>query len=261
MHIVCVQFDIAWQDKKANFAAAKRLLGDAEIPRGSLIVLPEMFATGFSMDTSVTAEERAGATETFLAELADKHRAAVLGGLAVREADGKVYNEAVAVEPGGQVFARYAKMHLFGMAGETQHHAPGRDIATFEWEGFRVFPAVCYDLRFPELFRAGVRAGANVFCVLANWPAQRMEAWMSLLRVRAIENQAYVVGVNRVGRDPNESYAGASVIFNFAGEAMAGSAAGERVIVAEVDLPSLENYRREFPVLGDVRGDLLGPGR
>jgi len=126
-------------------------------------------------------------------------------------------------------------------------------VVTFDWRGARVSPFICYDLRFPEVFRAATRRGAQVLVVIANWPATRVEHWVTLLRARAIENQAYVAGVNRCGNDPKLAYPGRSVIVGPWGEVMADAGDGEGVAWADLDFAALESYRREFPVLRDIR--------
>jgi predicted amidohydrolase len=140
-------------------------------------------------------------------------------------------------------------MHPFKMAGELV--VPGTEPVVVECGEFKLAPAVCYDLRFPELFRAGVKRGANLFAVIANWPTARLDHWLTLLKARAIENQSYVIGVNRCGRDPNAEYPGRSQIISPRGEVLADAGGGEGVVRGELDLPELQAYRREFPVLQD----------
>jgi predicted amidohydrolase len=151
----------------------------------------------------------------------------------------------------GREVARYAKMRPFKLAGESVE--PGAEPVLVECGEFKLAPAVCYDLRFPELFRAGVKRGANLFAVIANWPTPRLDHWLTLLKARAIENQAYVIGVNRVGRDPNAEYPGRSQIIGPRGDILADAGNAEGVISAELNLPALESYRREFPALQDAR--------
>lgn len=256
MEILCCQLDTAWEDKPASFARARALLESAAPPAGALALLPEMFATGYSMNVAGIAEEPGGETDRFLAETARALGIWVLGGVVTRAPDGRGRNEAVAFAPAGRPAARYAKLHPFSFAGETRHYAPGDRVVTFEWEGVCVAPFVCYDLRFPEAFRAAVRAGAHLFAVIANWPAAREEHWAALLRARAIENQAYVAGCNRCGCDPNAAYSGRSLVFGPRGELLADAGGAEGVIRAAVDLPALLAYRKEFPALADMRGDL-----
>src|SRR5204863_3694256 len=131
----------------------------------------------------------------------------------------------------------FAKLHPFSPAGEHEHFTPGQDIVLFDWHAVKVAPLVCYDLRFPEIFRRAMLRGAQMLIVIANWPASRSEHWKTLLRARAIENQAYIVGVNRIGEDPNASYTGSSQIIDPAGVVLADAHDQRCVITAEIDLP------------------------
>ncbi|MDP7163280.1 MAG: carbon-nitrogen family hydrolase [Phycisphaerae bacterium] len=256
MNIVCVQFDITWEDPPSNYAKVSDLLDAAEVHRGDLVLLPELFAVGFTMNTTGVAEEPEGPTFGFLAELAGRWGVYVLGGLAT-SSGGVVRNEAVLLAPDGRELARYGKMHLFSPAQEADHYAPGQQIAVAQVRGLDVAPAICYDLRFPEFFRTATRQGAELFAVIANWPASRQEHWLALLRARAIENQAYVAGVNRCGRDPNVTYAGGSIIIGPRGEILAQAQEHEGIIRAAAEDEALRVWRRDFPVLKDMREDLL----
>jgi omega-amidase len=250
------QLDISWNDKPANHARVEALLDADPLPAGSLLLLPEMFSTGFSMDVAAINEGEERASERFLARLASELDLYVLGGVVNRSADGRGRNEAVLFAPDGGERARYCKLHPFSYAGETRYYVAGERVETFEWAGTTVAPFICYDLRFPEAFRAAVRRGAQVFVVIANWPAAREPHWLALLRARAIENQAYVIGVNRCGRDPNVAYSGRSLIVDPRGEILVDGGTQEGIVRAELDLSALAEYRRAFPVLADMRSDL-----
>ena len=256
MIVGACQFDIAWEDKGANHARVEALLDANPLPRGSLLALPEMFATGFSMDVAQIDEGAGRASERFLAGLARERELHVLAGVVNRGGDARGRNEAVFFGPDGSERARYCKLHPFSYSGEAQHYAAGKGIVTFEWAGATVAPLICYDLRFPEAFRAAVRRGAQMFIVIANWPAPRETHWLTLLRARAIENQAFVVGVNRCGHDPHLAYSGHSLIVDPRGEILADAGSGEGLARAEIDLSVLEAYRRSFPALADMRPDL-----
>ena len=258
MHVVAVQFDIAWEDRAANHAKVAALLERQPPPRDSVVVLPEMFASGFSMNVAKTAQDETRADERFVAALCRRFGvwcvAGVVSGGASREMG---RNEAVAVGPHGQLVARYCKMHPFSLAGEDRCCERGADVATFDCAGFTLAPVICYDLRFPELFRLATRRGASVFLVIANWPDARAEQRLILLRARAIENQAYVVGVNRVGDDPGHHYAGQSVVIDPRGDVIAQAGDGEQLLHADLDPGTLKDYRASFPWLRDVRDDLF----
>lgn len=249
MRVLGVQLDIAWEDKKANHAKVRALLTKSPPPRDALVVLPEMFSTGFSMEARKIAEGPARETEAFLAGLGTH----ALGGVVNLGPDGRGRNEAVAFGPDGAPLARYAKIHPFSYGEETKHYSGGKEIVLFSCGGFRVAPFVCYDLRFPEIFRAAARKGAQLFCVIANWPEPREAHWLALLKARAIENQAYVVGVNRCGRDPKLAYSGRSQIIGPKGDVLADAGTAEGVFGAEIDLAPLLEWRRTFPALADMK--------
>lgn len=253
MKIVGCQLDVQWEDKSANFSRLRALLAEDRPPKGSLIILPEMFATGFSMNVAGIAEGSPSKTEQFLSDLAKEHQAAVLGGLVYQGNEGKGRNEAVFIQPDGGIAARYSKLQPFSYAGETDHYEAGESVVTFEYQGFTVAPFICYDLRFPEHFRTAARRGANLFAVIANWPEVRIAHWITLLQARAIENQAFVIGVNRCGSDPNVNYSGCSLIVNPRGEIIASAGADEEIVQAEVDLNTVNSWRTEFPALKDMR--------
>ena len=261
MQVACCQFDIAWEDKPANYRRVAAMVGDAKLAAGeTLLLLPEMFATGFSMNAARTAEPVDGPTAQFVADLARRHGLHVLAGVVVSDAAapaGRARNEALAFDPSGNRVGRYAKAHLFRFAGETDHYAPGDGAAAaFDWSGCEVAPAVCYDLRFPEHFRRPAGGWPALIAVIANWPAAREAHWLALLKARAIENQAYVAAVNRVGTDGNgHRYSGRSQIIDPRGEVIADAGGDETVIRAAVDLKGLREYRRSFPALADVRDD------
>ncbi len=255
MKIIGVQHDIVWENKQANFDKVLSLLETVEITTGSLIVLPEMFSTGFSMNVEKICESSSNETETFLCETAKRFQSFVLGGLVTQTTDGRGRNESVVADPSGKAIARYCKLHPFTFAGETKHYEPGNRLVTFSWGEFTAAPLICYDLRFPEVFRHAVMRGANLSIVIACWPQSREAHWIALLQARAIENQSYTVGVNRCGSDPKLTYSGRSLILDPRGNVMADAGSGEGVIQAVPDYQALATYRSEFPALTDIRAD------
>jgi omega-amidase len=254
MRLLAVQLDIAWQNKPANFAAVERLVSAACPTPDSLIVLPETFATGFTPNLSEHAEPAQGETSRFLAGLARGFHAHVLAGVALRDRTrSKARNAAVLFSPDGRRVGVYAKRHPFSLSGEDAHVAAGHAIRVFAVGPACLAPFVCYDLRFPEDFRTAVRRGATLFVVMANWPAARAAHWRTLLQARAIENQAFVVGVNRCGDDPRGPYAGGTVVFDPQGHLVAEAGKTETVLRAEPDFAALAGYRQRFPALADMR--------
>jgi predicted amidohydrolase len=251
-NLFAVQLDIAWEDKAANFRNVRALLEATPPAAGSLVVLPEMFASGFSMNLAATRQGPEREDETFLAGLAREHGVFVVGGVVSPGAAEMGRNEAVAFSPDGALLARYTKFHPFSLGGEAQGHEAGREIATFAWGGFVVAPFVCYDLRFPEIFRAAARRGASLFVVMALWPVKRQQHWLTLLQARAIENQAYVVGVNRVGTEPGYTYAGRSVVVDPHGVIIADAGEREHVLATTIEAEVVAAWRRDFPALRDA---------
>jgi omega-amidase len=251
MDLAIIQLNPVWEDPRATFKKVERLL-EAHPPRpGAMLVLPEMFATGFSLDLKKTCTGAALETESFMRAVANRHQVAVVGGAVRMDSNGMGRNEAVAVSPAGDQLARYLKQRPFSGAGEDLAHERGYKGASFMWAGMRVAPLICYDLRFPELFRGGAKAGAEVFVVIAAWPKTRIEHWIALLRARAIENQAYVIGVNRTGDEPTYSYCGRSIIVDPHGEVVADAGEEERVLQASLDPKLPEAWREEFPAYRD----------
>jgi omega-amidase len=251
MNVVCCQTNIVWENKSKNFAAAESMLKG--VPAGSLVLLPEMFATGFSMNVPAIAETAAGETTEFLRETARKFSIYLMGGVVASGRDGRGLNQAVVMSPAGKELARYSKMQPFSLGGEAKHYNAGDDVVLFSWEGVQVAPFICYDLRFPEVFRAAVRKGAELFAVIANWPVARIHHWTILLRARAIENQAFVAGTNRCGDDPKLKYNGRSLIVNQHGDILAEADDQQQSISSEVDPAAIRAWRTDFPALQDMR--------
>ena len=259
MRVICCQPDTAWEDKPANFKRVRELLKRVTPSPDSLLLLPEMFASGFTMNVAAAADGPARESEVFLQSLAHDFQNTVLAGIVGRapDPDGRGLNEAVAFSPDGTLRARYCKLHPFSFAGEDKVYAPGAALTQFEVAGFHIAPLICYDLRFPETFRAAVKQGATLICVLANWPKARHEHWTTLLRARAIENQCYIAAVNRCGQDPRHAYAGGSTIIDMRGEILAQAGDSPCAIAADLDLEKLKAWRAEFPALSDIRNDGL----
>jgi omega-amidase len=254
MNVLALQFDIAWENKAANFARVRQLLAQAAPAKDSLVVLPEMFATGFSMNAEAIAEPYGGLTEQFLANTAREFGICLVAGAAMRGHDGKARNKALVFSPTGELLAFYAKMRLFTPGGEADHYTAGERPVAFRWGDCTVSPFICYDLRFPEIFRAAVATHRpELLVVIANFPEKRVQHWVRLLQARAIENQAYVVGGNRLGSDPYYAYPGRSLIVDPQGEILADGGDREDCIRAELDLAGLRKYRAGLRFLDDLR--------
>ena len=252
MRVHLLQYDIAWEDPPANRAKVSALVAGAAPAAGDMVVLPETAFTAFSFQTERTLPD-AAAAEAFLADLARRHRCTVVGGVVAPDALGRASNQSLAFSPEGELLARYVKIQPFTLGGERKVHAPGGEIVHFSWQGLTVAPFVCYDLRFPELFREAVTHGAEMFVVIASWPARRTHHWLTLLAARAIENQAVVVGVNRCGTDPGATYLGRSVVVSPHGHVVADAGEREHVVTTTIDPDEIRQWRRDFPALRDMR--------
>jgi predicted amidohydrolase len=253
LSVTLIQDDLAWEDPEANRRHFAALL-ERERPATDLIVLPEMFTTGFSMTAGALAEAPGGPTEHWMRDLARQFDCAVCGSLVVRDG-GDVFNRFLLVTTEGST--HYDKRHLFRMAGEAESYAPGERRVVATWRDWRIKLEVCYDLRFPVFARN--RGDYDLLLNVASWPAPRVAHWQALLRARAIENQACVIGVNRTGRDGNDvDYPGSSLAFDAQGECLADLGSGPACATVVLEGDALEDYRKRFPFLRDADAFTLG---
>ena len=250
MKVALLQMNIAWEDVPENHRRAEKMLFAAAAGGARLAILPEMFSTGFSMDAGRIAQPPGGPSESFLLAQAKAWNLCILASIP-EAGQPSPRNMALLVSPQGSV-SRYAKIHPFSYAGEHEHYAAGDRVVTAVVEGVRVTPFVCYDLRFPEPFRLAA-AETDLFVVIANWPEERREHWRTLLRARAIENLAYVAGVNRVGDGGRLHYAGDSAAISPLGETLAEGGDKKKVLFADVEPPAVQRLRSRFPALDDRR--------
>lgn len=253
MNIHLVQSDVMWENHTANHAKVRAIIHEAHPTPGSLIVLPEMAFSGFSMNVAAVTQSDALEDEALLCEMAALHQSTIVGGIVSRLPDGRGANQAVAIARDRTLLARYTKLQPFSPVGESEHFPGGEEVVTFQWNGFQVSPFICYDLRFPEHFRTAVKLGAELFVVIANWPVKRHHHWLTLLQARAIENQAFVIGVNRCGTDPDNSYNGRSVVVSPHGYIIADAGEGEQVLSARINVDEVRQCREQFPALCDMR--------
>jgi predicted amidohydrolase len=253
MRVAGLQLDIAWEDPAENFRRAQPLAREAARAGARLLALPEMFATGFSMRAEEMAAH-APATRAFLADTAERLGLWVIGGFA-EPGENRPVNACSVFAPDGSEVLNYRKIHPFSAAGEPEHFEAGEQLHTIEIEGLRVTPLVCYDLRFPELFRAAASA-TDLFVVIANWPSRRAHAWRTLLAARAIDDQAWVLGVNRVGDAEGFPHEGDTSLLDPWGEVAATLAETQGVVIGEVDAAIVAEARRKFRFLEDRRPEL-----
>ena len=254
MKIAAVQHDIVWEDPEANFEMLAPTIAQAAAEGARLVVLAEMYSTGFSMDSDRVAENPDGPSAGFLANQATSLGVWVCGSVPVRDKSKAElpFNRFVLAGPDGEA-ATYDKIHPFSYGGEHEHYAAGSELLTITVDGVRISPFVCYDLRFSDDFWV-LAHDTDCYVVVANWPAARRAHWSALLVARAIENQAYVVGVNRVGTGGGIDYQGDSVVIDPFGIEVAGAPEGEEaVLYADIDLTRLEQVRSRYPFLADRR--------
>jgi omega-amidase len=250
LRITTVQADLVWQNKAANLQKFDNLLRGSLRGQTDVIVLPEMFTTGFSMSPKTLAEPMTGETVAFLREKSRELDAAITGSF-ICEENGNYYNRLVWMQPDGQLWT-YNKRHLFSLANEQDYYTAGNEILQIEWRGWTIRPMICYDLRFPVWSRNNPPNFYDIAIYVANWPERRRHPWQSLLTARAIENQAFVVGVNRVGADGNGvSHSGDSTIVDFSGERLFQRSYTEGVETTALLKSDLENFRKKFTFLAD----------
>jgi predicted amidohydrolase len=252
MRVAGLQTEIAWEDPTASFRRIDPWIAAAAAAGARLVVLPEMFACGFSMRTEVIRESPEGPSTRFLLDRAHTHGVFVCGSVPeLPPGEPKPFNTLVLAGPDGRL-VRYRKIHPFSYAGEHEHYGAGTAHVTTLVEDVRVTLFVCYDLRFADEFWIAA-PDTDLYVVVANWPTPRREHWRTLLRARAIENQAYVIGVNRVGSGGSLEYAGDSAIVDPLGATLAEASGGETMILADVEPDVVRSTRERLPFLRDRR--------
>jgi omega-amidase len=248
LNISLVQPDIVWEDKEANRRQYEQLIQNIK-EKKEIVVLPEMFSTGFSMAPERLAEPMTGDTVQWMKNMAAKHRCILTGSLIIEE-EGKYYNRLLWVQPDGNM-GHYDKRHLFAFAEEDRHYSAGNKRLIVQVKGWRICVQVCYDLRFPVWAR-NQGDEYDVLLYVANWPERRSLAWKTLLQARAIENMSYTVGVNRVGKDGNDIYhSGDSSVFGPLGEVVWQQAHDAVVHTVTLEKQVMQSVRERFPFLKD----------
>lgn len=253
MIVAGLQFDIAWEDPEENFRRVAPLAQEATAKGAEIIALPEMFATGFSMQAEEMAVH-ADSIREFIADLARRRSVSVIAGYAESGED-RPANSCSVMAPDGREVLHYRKIHPFSLAGEPDHFEAGERIHTVEVGGVRVTPLICYDLRFPELFRVAATA-TDLFVVIANWPERRAHAWRTLLAARAIDDQAWLLGVNRIGEVDGFDHCGDTSLLDPWGKVVATLADKPGVVTGEIDPTVVRQARKRFRFLADRRPEL-----
>ena len=251
MKATIIQKDIEWINPQNNIASAELAIESS--PGADLYILPEMFSTGFCTEPENNADDQNIALSWMIKE-SKKINAAICGSVAVED-DGKFYNRFYFVKPNGEI-SYYDKVHLFTYGGEDKHYTAGRKRVIVEYMGVRILLQVCYDLRFPLFSRN--RKDYDMVIYVASWPIPRIEAWITLIKARAIENQCYVAAVNRIGKDPFCEYNGSSAFIDPYGRIIAECQDNKSMtITADIDLDELNSFRKKFPVLDDSDSFIL----
>jgi omega-amidase len=248
-----IQTKLHWKSSGANLAMLEEKIWTIS-DKVDLIVLPEMFSTGFTMDAEEMAEPMNFTACKWMKQMASQTGSVVTGSVIIKE-NGNFFNRLLWITPEGAV-SWYDKRHLFRMANEDRHYSAGTSRKIFELNGWKILPQVCYDLRFPVWSRNKMseeRMEYDLVFYVANWPAPRTSAWDVLLQARAVENLSYCVGVNRVGKDGNDIlYSGHSAAYDYKGERLAFSEEEEKVLVVDLEYQALETYRNKFPAWMDA---------
>jgi len=257
MKISLIQTDIAWNDPKENIARCERLTPQALATGGEILVFPEMFTCGFSMPSGDMARQSATEGLRYLTSVANKNGVWTLGSLPEIGETGELFNTAWLCSPDG-VHASYRKIHLFSYGDETKTYAPGHSYTRATIGNLRCAIFICYDLRFGHPFME-LASTTDIFFVVANWPATRREHWLTLLRARAIENQSYVVGVNRVGSGGGLEYSGDSVTFAPDGRELGRLDSSPGVLTVDVAPLTVRSWRETFPALRDRKISVYRP--
>ncbi len=250
-----VQQDIIWEDVEANLNSISGILENAGESL-DLILLPELFTTGFTMRTGNLAEPMEGKTMTWMASNAGRFKCHIAGSIIIEE-DGEYHNRMIWMQP-DRNYRFYDKRHLFRMSGEHESYSAGREPLILDLKGFRFRPLICYDLRFPVWSRN--RQDYDVLIYIANWPAARRDVWRTLLKARAIENQSYVIGVNRVGKDGTGiHYHGDTLVFDARGQVLVSLPPGKPMFqTVWLSLEDLQEFRAKFPAWQDADPFTLG---
>ena len=248
LNIIAVQTNIIWENPKVNLISYEKKIDQLE-ESIDLVVLPEMFSTGFTMQPDRVAEKMDGCSVQWMQETAIAKQVAIVGSLVIEE-NHQYFNRAIFVRPNGQI-QFYDKRHLFTLAGEDKVYTPGENRVIISYKGWRIFPLICYDLRFPVWSRYS--DDYDLLLYLANWPTTRISAWDSLLKARAIENMTYCIGVNRIGQDANgHQYNGHSAAYDFLGEKIATTLENEEAILTcSFDKMQQESMRKKLNFLSD----------
>lgn len=245
-----LQYNPTWEDKEKNKRSIQSLLKN--INNSDLLIFPEMTLTGFSMNAEKLCEEREGESFKFFSEISQKFSTDIFAGIIEKEGE-NYYNTLLHINSSGALINFYRKIHPFSFSDENKYYTGGTKPVITKVADMKVGLSICYDLRFPELFRFYAKERVDLIVNIANWPVTRIDHWRTLLKARAIENQCYVAGVNRVGNDPKLSYNGFSSVFDPMGIELLSIENDEGIFSAEIDINKVQKVRSGLPFLNDIR--------
>lgn len=254
MKIAIAQMDIAYGKPEENYAIADRLIHEAAEGKPDLVVLPELWTTGYDLERlGEIADDRAEESIAFLENKAAENNINLIGGSVANRTSAGVENTFLVISKEGNLVHKYSKLHLFQLMDEHHYFIPGTGTANFELDGHGFAGFVCYDIRFPEWLRKHASKGAEAIVVVAEWPKLRVAHWRALLIARAIENQCYVIACNRAGSDPKNVFAGHSMVIDPWGEVIAEAGEGEEILTAEIAFEKVKEVRGIIPIFEDRR--------
>ncbi|TWT06675.1 carbon-nitrogen family hydrolase [Planococcus sp. CPCC 101016] len=256
MKIACVQMDIAFGEPELNYQRVMDYLREAAANGADTIVLPEMWNTGYALTELETLADSSNRTVELLKSFAKEHAVNIVGGSVSTKKNEGFYNTMYVVDKNGELISEYNKAHRFGLMDEHIHLEEGNSLGTFKLENIVYGGVICYDIRFPEWIRAQALNGAKLIFVSAEWPEARIDHWRILLQARAIENQCFIVAVNRIGSDPKNEFGGSTMVIAPWGEIRLDMKKQEGIAYVELDLEEVEEVRKRIPVFDDRRVQL-----
>jgi predicted amidohydrolase len=251
MKIGLIQYSPVWEDKEANKQKISELLNAKETDV-DLLIFPEMTLTGFTMQSEEFAEKIEGESFAYFSSLAKKFECDIIAGI-IEHSSKKYFNTLIHIEKSGKLKNHYHKIHPFSFSNEDKHFSAGEKPVIIWIGDWKIGLSICYDLRFPELYRFYAKEKVHLIIIIANWPDTRIEHWRTLLKARAIENQCYVAGINRVGKDPKLNYTGFSCVYNPMGKEIVAVENEERLIATEINKSEVEKVRSKLPFLEDMK--------
>ena len=252
MKMGLVQLSPEWENPEKSIEKVEALLDKVNLNELELLIFPELTLTGFTMNAEKFAEEIDGISMKMFIELASSNKINIFGGL-IEKYENKFYNTLIHFDENGLIKARYRKIHPFSLGKEDKYYSQGKEVVVTKINDFHFGLSICYDLRFPELYRLLTLNGAEILVNIANWPIPRINHWKLLTQANAIQQLSYFIGVNRTLNDPYNEYNGCSRIISPMGEVIIEAENAEEVIIAEINPDEVKNVRENFPFLNDIK--------